>query len=82
MKYNRIWDLQNDIKHHSKLKTENLTNIITLELKNDQKWPKHHVFLAATEIMVKTFLGGMFLSFIYIFSKEKEHLRTNFTEPP
>jgi len=27
------------MKHHSKLKTENLTNILTLKLKNGQKIP-------------------------------------------
>ena len=33
-------NFQNDIKHHSKLKTEDLTNILTLKLKNIQKCTK------------------------------------------
>ena len=65
MFYNSERDFQNDIKHYFKLKTFNS------KIKKWQKMRKNQVFLAAREIMVKKII---FLSFIYIYSEEEEHL--------
>ena len=35
-----IWDFHNDIKQYYKFKIKDLAKILTLKLKNVQKWPK------------------------------------------
>ena len=61
------WVLSKQVSKHSKLRTEDLANILTLKVKNVQKWPKD--LFAAPKILVKNFFFD-FSSYISIFKKK------------